>query len=52
VAGFMSFQSLMKVREVVVGVWQAITGGGGKLILMLLLLMKDLLTMEVAVAIC
>ena len=38
IAGFMSFKSLMKEREVVVDVWLAIIKGGGRQILMLLVM--------------
>ncbi|KAK7303521.1 hypothetical protein RJT34_14428 [Clitoria ternatea] len=51
-AVFMLFNSLMKGRKVVIGVWQAtIGGGGGKHILMLLQLMEALQMKKRAVAI-
>lgn len=50
-AGFMSFKSLMRGKEVVADVWQAIISVGGKLIPMLLL-MEVHLTMIRLVAIC
>lgn len=37
-AGFISFRSLMKEREVVEGAWQATIKGGGKQIMMLFLM--------------
>lgn len=48
-AGFMSFKSLMRGKEVVADVWPAITRGGGKQILMQLVMEVHLVMIRLVV---